>query len=96
VIVAVLFGFSNGFNMPTLMAWTVDLSDENYRGRAVATTYIALEAGIGIGALFAGYIYQGNMNNIVVPYILAAVLSFGAFVYLFYQQKNHRQVLSQV
>ncbi len=95
VIVAILFGFSNGFNMPTLMAWTVDLSDENYRGRAVATTYIALEAGIGLGALFAGFIYQGNMENIIIPYILAAVLSFGAFVYLFYQQKNHRQVLNQ-
>ena len=48
VLASISFGFSWGLNTPTLMAWTVDLSHENYRGRALATTYIALEAGIGI------------------------------------------------
>jgi MFS family permease len=95
ILASILFGFSWGFNTPTLMAWTVDLSDENYRGRAVATTYIALEVGIGLGAIFAGQIYKGKVENIAIPYILAAILSLMAFVYLFYKLKNNRQVLNQ-
>lgn len=82
VMASILFGFSWGFNTPTLMAWTVDLSHEDYRGRAIATTYIALEAGIGIGALVAGYLYKGVVENMAIPYYLAGFLSFVSFVYL--------------
>ena len=82
VVASILFGFSWGFNTPTLMAWTVDLSHEDYRGRAIATTYIALEAGIGIGALVAGYLYKGVVENMAIPYYLAGFLSFVSFVYL--------------
>lgn len=88
MLASILFGFSWGFNTPTLMAWTVDLSDELYRGRAVATTYIALEAGIGLGALFAGQIYQGKVENIIIPYFLAAFFAFTSLVYLFFKQKR--------
>ncbi|MEA5428878.1 MFS transporter [Arcicella lustrica] len=88
MLASILFGFSWGFNTPTLMAWTVDLSDEFYRGRAVATTYIALEAGIGLGALFAGQIYQGKVENIIIPYFLAAFFAFTSLVYLFFKQKR--------
>ena len=66
VLGAILFGFSWGFNTPTLMAWTVDLSHENYRGRAVATTYIALEAGIGIGALFANMLVLTRLVQLFI------------------------------
>ena len=52
-----IFGFSVGMNSPTITAWTIDLSLNAFRGRALATMYIALEAGIGIGALFSGWIY---------------------------------------
>ncbi len=88
ILSSILFGFSWGFNTPTLMAWTVDLSDELYRGRAVATTYIALEAGIGLGALFAGQIYKGKVENIVIPYFLAAFFAFASLVYLYFKQKE--------
>jgi MFS family permease len=90
VLGAILFGFSWGFNTPTLMAWTVDLSHENYRGRAVATTYIALEAGIGIGALFAGHLYQGKVENMAIPYELSAFLAFVALVYLWKKGRDIR------
>ncbi|MCU0469813.1 MAG: MFS transporter [Arcicella sp.] len=90
VVASVLFGFSWGFNTPTLMAWTVDLSHEDYRGRAVATTYIALEAGIGIGALVAGYLYQGLAENMAISYYLSALLALISLVYLWVklQQRN--------
>lgn len=90
VLASISFGFSWGLNTPTLMAWTVDLSHENYRGRALATTYIALEAGIGIGALFAGYLYKGKIENMAISYYLSAFLAFLALGYLWIKQKEHK------
>ncbi len=90
VLASIIFGFSWGFNTPTLMAWTVDLSHENYRGRALATTYIALEAGIGIGAIFAGYLYKGKVENMAISYYLSAFLAFMALVYLWRVQGGHK------
>lgn len=83
MLASILFGFSWGFNTPTLTAWTIDLSDERYRGRAMATMYIALEAGIGLGAYFSGAIYQGNVERISISYWLSAALSLVALVMLF-------------
>ena len=59
---AVVFGLGTGLNSPTLYAWTIDLSHPERRGRAVATMYIALEVGIGLGALLAGWIF-GNQRR---------------------------------
>ena len=92
VLASISFGFSWGLNTPTLMAWTVDLSHENYRGRALATTYIALEAGIGIGALFAGYLYKGRIENMAISYYLSAFLAFLALGYLWIKQKEHKVI----
>jgi len=92
-IAAILFGFSWGFNTPTLTAWTVDLSDPNYRGRAIATMYIALEAGIGSGAYFAGEIYQGIASKIQYSYWLAAFLALMGFVLLFVFDRKKAEVV---
>jgi MFS family permease len=89
VFVAAIYGVSWGFNTPTIMAWTVDLSDKKFRGRAIATTYIALELGIGLGALLSGYLYKGVAGNMAVSYFIGAGLAFLAFLYLcFYYQKK--------
>ncbi len=93
ILASILFGFSWGFNTPTLTAWTIDLSDEHYRGRAMATMYIALEAGIGIGALFAGKLYQGKIENIAISYYLAAFLALAGFIYLSFAGKKHESII---
>ena len=54
---AIVYGMAWGMTSPTLQAWAVDLSSEATRGRAMATVYIALELGIGLGALAAGWFY---------------------------------------
>lgn len=90
VLAAILFGFSWGFNTPTLMAWTVDLSHENYRGRAIATTYIALEAGIGIGALVAGYLYKGLIENMATSYYLSTIFALISLLYLWKKLADSR------
>ncbi len=89
MIAAILFGIAQGMGAPTLTAWTIDLSDENFRGRALATMYIALEAGIGIGAFVTGLIYQGNPEKIYVAYLLSALFAVFSFasIYIFKPKK---------
>lgn len=81
---AVLYGFAWGMNSPTLQAWTADVSSEATRGRAMATTYIALETGIGLGALAAGWLYTHvPAEAITYAFGLAALLAVGGIGYLF-------------
>ncbi|MFB9863737.1 MFS transporter [Rufibacter immobilis] len=79
---AVLYGIGTGMNSPTLYAWAIDLSHADRRGRAMATVYIALEAGIGIGAFAAGWIYGNDFSSI--PYVFwgASLLCLVAFLYV--------------
>lgn len=84
LIGACVYGIGTGVLSPALNAWTIDLSLPQYRGKAMATMYIALEAGIGGGALLAGYIYQDIIPRIpMIMYGNAAVI-FIAFFYIVY------------
>lgn len=62
------YGIATGILSPAVNAWTIDLSHPRHRGKAMATMYIALEAGIGFGALLAGWLYHDVISHI--PYIL--------------------------
>lgn len=86
-----IFGIGTGILSPALNAWTIDLSTPQHRGRAMATMYIALEAGIGFGALFAGYVYHDVISRI--PYIIYgnAFVVLIAFLYILYWNKNNSQ-----
>jgi MFS family permease len=85
---AILFGFAWGFNTPTLAAWTTDLANKNHMGRAMATMYIALEVGIGLGALLAGMIYKGLEERIPIPFLISGVLALLSFFLLLNYHKN--------
>ena len=80
---AVVFGIGTGLNSPTLYAWTIDLSHPERRGRAVATMYIALEIGIGLGALLAGWIFANQPNRLPYVHGLSLFCVIIAVVYLF-------------
>ncbi len=77
-----IFGLSWGMNGPTIAAWTVDLAAPEKRGRAVASMYIALEAGIGIGALVCADIYGNITSNFVYAFALPALLALVALFLL--------------
>ncbi|MCT1524942.1 MFS transporter [Sphingobacterium hotanense] len=93
VIGACLYGIGTGIFSPAVNAWTIDLSLPQYRGKAMATMYIALEAGIGAGALFAGYIFHDHITRI--PYIMYAdaIIVFLAFAYVIYWDKKRKNTL---
>ncbi|RVU26854.1 MFS transporter [Sandaracinomonas limnophila] len=82
ILSAIFYGISWGFNTPTLAAWTNDLGDAKHMGRAMATMYIALEAGIGIGAYISGYIYQGDLLKTPLPFLLSGLLALLSLIVL--------------
>ena len=85
---AILFGFSWGLNTPTLTAWAIDLSNPQYRGRALATMYIALEAGIGVGAWWSGWWYGGELANMSFAFYLSAIIALISLGYLLWWKKK--------
>ena len=88
ILASIIIGLGVGMSSPTIYAWTIDLSDERFRGRGIATMYIFLEAGIGIGALLSGYLYSSLGDNVIIPFVLSAILSTMAFFYLIYNTKK--------
>ncbi|WP_082684808.1 MFS transporter [Hymenobacter sedentarius] len=80
---AVVFGIGTGLNSPTLYAWTIDLSHPERRGRGVATMYIALEIGIGLGALLAGWIFSNRAGRLPYVHALSLLCVLLAVAYLF-------------
>ena len=82
-IAAIFFGMAQGVLSPILQAWTIDLCDEHNRGRALATMYISMEAGIGLGAYLSAEIYQNKIYRMPYAFLITGSLSILAFAYLF-------------
>lgn len=85
---ALVYGVSLGINSPAVTAWTIDLGQPEHRGRALGSMYIALEAGIGLGAYCSAYWYGNRAANFgMVFYIMAGVTIF-ATIYLLFIYRN--------
>lgn len=79
---AVVYGISVGLNSPAVTAWTVDLGQPQHRGRALASMYIAMEAGIGLGAYFSAFIYNNKSTNFPITFYVMAGITLLATLYL--------------
>ncbi|WP_086539899.1 MFS transporter [Algoriphagus antarcticus] len=86
----VLFGCAVGMYSPTTAAWVIDLSLDQFRGRALATMYIALEAGIGIGALVSGFLFANSPENFRLVFLTSAGFAGLAFIFLILIKKENR------
>ena len=84
ILGAIVYGVGSGILSPAVNAWTIDLSLPQYRGKAMATMYIALEIGIGGGALLAGYMYRDEISKIPIIFIINGLIIFLAFFYVLY------------
>ena len=69
---ALVYGASVGINMPTIFAWTADLAQPGKVALALGTMLMALEIGIGAGAVFSGMRFAGNVGNIPGLYYTSA------------------------
>lgn len=88
ILGAAVYGISTGIVSPALNAWTVDMSFPEHRGKAMATMYIALEAGIGLGALFAGWVYQDVIAKIPMLMYASAGMVFLSLGYVLIRIKK--------
>jgi MFS family permease len=91
-IAAGLYGIGVGIGTPTAYAWTIDLSDDHHRGRALATMFIALEVGIGAGAVISQWLYNNNADNFSITFMISAGISAIALIYLFLHAAKKRKL----
>lgn len=87
---AVVFGLATGISSPTLFAWTADLSHEARRGIGVGTMFIALEIGIILGSASTLLFYDNSKNTILISFMVGALLSLVAALYLIWQIRTKR------
>ena len=88
IIGAFMYGLAQGATSPTLLAWAADLSDPEHKGRGVASLYIFMEFGIGVGAFLSGLIYGDNVSMIFVTFLISSILSAIAFFYLLWLRRS--------
>lgn len=93
-ISSALFGLSMGILGPALNAWTIDLSHPDHRGKAMATMYIALEIGIGGGALCAGWMYQDVISHIPKVFIITSIVAVVALMYMLVRVRDGKRLSS--
>ncbi|PCJ65515.1 MAG: MFS transporter [Bacteroidetes bacterium] len=91
-ISAVLCGIASGINSPALFAWVADVSNGVRSGRAMATLFIALEAGIALGAFVSAEIYNNIFANFTNVFVFTAILNLMALGYLFFGVKKTKIV----
>ncbi|SOE21348.1 Predicted arabinose efflux permease, MFS family [Spirosomataceae bacterium TFI 002] len=87
IIGGILFGFAWGIISPSYQAWTVDLSKVKNRGRAIATMYIALEAGIGCGAVLPMFLYQNKAEQLPWAFYSGIAIAGIGLIYLLTKRK---------
>jgi len=90
MISSAVYGVATGMLSPAITAWIVDLSHPEYRGKAIATMYIALEAGIGLGAFVAGALFISDVTMIPLTFYVIGALTLLALIYLQFIYKPAR------
>ncbi|MDG1045289.1 MAG: MFS transporter [Bacteroidia bacterium] len=83
-ISAIICGLASGINTPSIFAWVVDVAKGKNVGRSVATLFIALEAGITIGAFSSAYIYDNIFSNFSYEFMFLSGIILLAMGYLFF------------
>lgn len=90
VISAIILGFGLGTASPTLFAWTVDLSEPEKLGRGFSTMFIALEVGIGLGALISGTMYNSQRQNFFEIFLCGSLMFLLSLIYVAWYYFKHR------
>ncbi|WP_431121124.1 MFS transporter [Flagellimonas flava] len=86
-----IYGLGMGIVSPGINAWTIDLSLPGQKGKAIATMFIALEAGIGLGALLSGWYYHEIPDRIPITLYVCAGLAFLGILYLLLRMRSRNR-----
>jgi MFS family permease len=91
----VIYGMSHGTTSPTLLAWATDLSDTRYKGRGIASLYIFMELGIGLGALACAALFDNQYANFTLTFLVCMCLAVIGVLYLAFGRSSHRIVYEE-
>ena len=80
----IVYGLSIGINMPTVFAWTTDLSPKEKIALGIGTTLVALEIGIGLGAFVSGSMFASDPSCLQDLYRFCAYSGGLMAIILFY------------
>ena len=80
----IVYGLSIGINMPTIFAWTTDLSPKEKIALGIGTTLVALEIGIGLGAFVSGSMFASDPTCLQDLYRFCAYSGGLMAIILFY------------
>ncbi|MEI6060635.1 MAG: MFS transporter [Bacteroidota bacterium] len=75
-ISAIIIGFGNGVIFPTFSSMVNNLADSTHRGAANSTLYTAVDLGMGLGMIMAGFIAQ-KVSLSAIFWISALVCASG-------------------
>lgn len=89
----IFYGFSNGVVSPTLFAWAADLCAPEHKARAFASLYMALELGIGLGALTTGYQMGGDISRAGLGFWSGAMLGMIALLFLLFMMRRRKSMV---
>jgi predicted MFS family arabinose efflux permease len=82
-----LYGLAQGSTSPTLLAWATDLSHDQFKGRGIASLYIFMEMGIGLGAFISGFVYANDPSRFFLVFLMSGILAMIAFLYLLLRRR---------
>lgn len=91
IVGVTLYGFAQGSTSPTLLAWATDLSHAEFKGRGIASLYIFMELGIGLGAFLSGLLYANNPERFFSTFLISGLLGALAFGYLLVRPRPIKQ-----
>ena len=80
---SIIFGIAASICSPALFAWTADLALKEFKGRGMATMFIALELGIAFGALCTQIIYNNDHNMVLSLFIFMSIMCVLGIFYLY-------------
>ncbi len=92
---AAMFGFTTGIAGPALMAWVIDRSAPEARGRAFGTFYIFMEFAIGSGALLSAALFDNQVERLPLTYAVFAAVSFASVALLVLYRRKQARALMQ-
>lgn len=92
LLAAAIIGISSGLNSPTLFAWAIDKSHDRFKGRGIATLYIALEAGIALGSIFSAAVWNNESAGFTRAFLLCFGLALLALVILISGKKTRNSL----
>ncbi len=90
---ACFYGSAMGILSPTINAWNIDLSIKEFRGKAIATRFIALEAGIGLGAILSGWYFKESITKVPNIFYFSSFIIFLGMIYLLLYFRKTKKLL---